>query len=392
MKKHVFIVGSKGIPAKYGGYETFVEYLTARQKDSMIQYHVACKITSKKNVKTRFVYNGADCFDVYVPQIGPAQAIYYDVAAIKKSLKYVKENNIQGPIFYILACRIGPFMSKLTKEIHRVGGTVYVNPDGHEWLRAKWSYPVRRYWKASERLMVKYADFLICDSKNIEKYIQSSYPEYHPNTTFIAYGAEVTKSKLSDSDAQIVDWLKKYNIKPHEYYLIVGRFVPENNYKTMINEFMKSTSTRDLVIITNVEHNSFYAQLKKDTHFDSDARIKFVGTVYDADFLKKIRELAFAYMHGHSVGGTNPSLLEALASTKVNLLYDIGFNHEVGEQGALYWNLDDGNLAALINRADSLSAEKIEKLSKIAQNRIREEYSWQHIVNRYETLLTSRRG
>lgn len=117
----------------------------------------------------------------------------------------------------------------------------------------------------------------------------------------------------------------------------MGRFVPENNYETMIREFMKSNSKKDFVLITNVEQNKFYDQLLKDTGFDKDPRVKFVGTVYDQELLKYIRENAFAYFHGHEVGGTNPSLLEALASTKLNLLLDVGFNREVGENGAIYW-------------------------------------------------------
>lgn len=335
----MFIVGSKGIPANYGGYETFVEELTAKQVDRDIKYHVACKVTDKTKMEPeRFEHNGAYCFNVFVPNIGPAQAIYYDIVALNQSIKFATEHQIVQPVFYILACRIGPFMAGIARRIHQIGGIVYVNPDGHEWLRAKWSKPVRQYWKYSEQLMVKHADLLICDSKNIEKYIQTTYAKYQPKTTFIAYGADVQRSSLADDDAKIIDWFKKFSIQANEYYLIVGRFVPENNYETMIREFMSSNSKKVLVIITNVEQNQFYEKLKQKTNFDQDSRIKFVGTVYDADLLGKIRELAYAYLHGHSVGGTNPSLLEALASTKLNLLYDVGFNREVGEDSALYWS------------------------------------------------------
>ena len=90
-------------------------------------------------------------------------------------MKYIKENKIKHPIVYIMACRIGPFMKKYYKEIHRLGGKVYLNPDGHEWMRAKWSAPVRKYWKMSEQMMVKYSDLDICDSLNIEKYIHEQY-------------------------------------------------------------------------------------------------------------------------------------------------------------------------------------------------------------------------
>ncbi|KJU73433.1 glycosyl transferase [Pediococcus damnosus LMG 28219] len=384
MKKHVFIVGSKGIPANYGGYETFVEYLTKYRKDTDIHYHVACKSKNKSQNHCHFVHNNADCFNIYVPNIGPGQAIYYDVAALNYSIEYAKVHHILKPIFYILACRIGPFMSSIVKRVHAINGKVYVNPDGHEWMRAKWSVPVRKYWKLSERLMVKHADLLICDSKNIEKYIKSVYKNYKPKTIFIAYGSDVKKSELTDENPKVKKWLKKFNIKRKEYYLIVGRFVPENNYETMIQEFMHSTTKKDLIIITNVEHNKFFETLKSHTHFESDERIKFVGTVYDAELLKKVRELAFAYIHGHSVGGTNPSLLEALASTDINLLYDVGFNREVAQDGALYWGLKKNELSGLINSVDKLNGARTNELANNAKLQIKNRYSWQTVIEAYE--------
>lgn len=384
MERHVFIVGSKGIPANYGGYETFVEYLTKYRQNENIHYHIACKTKDKNKKYNHFVYNNADCFNVFVPNIGSAQAIYYDVAALNYSIKYAKEKKIKEPIFYILACRIGPFMKSLVKKIHALNGKVYINPDGHEWMRAKWSLLVRKYWKLSERLMVKNTDFLICDSKNIEVYIQTVYRRFSPKTTFIAYGSDAKKSVLSNDAPQLTNWFNKYNILPNMYYLIVGRFVPENNYETMICEFMKSSTKRDLIIITNVEQNKFFETLKKDTGFDSDSRIKFVGTVYDIELLKKIRELAFAYIHGHSVGGTNPSLLEALASTKINLLFDVGFNREVAANGALYWTKKNENLRQLIEKVEKLRVEEVVRLDNDSTDRITKLYSWNKIVSDYE--------
>lgn len=382
--ENVFIIGSKGIPGNYGGYETFVDKLTEYHNDvKEIKYHVACKGKDNKE----FTYHNARCFNVNVPNIGPAQAIYYDVVALSKCCAYIKKNNIEKAIVYILACRIGPVMKYYVKKIHKLGGQVFVNPDGHEWLRAKWSAPVRKYWKLSEKLMVKHADLLICDSVNIEKYIKESYLKYNLKTTFIAYGADFEKSKLSDDDEKLINWYKDKNLNAHNYYLVVGRFVPENNYKTMIKEFMKSNTTKDLVLITNVEKNKFYEKLKKETGFDKDSRIKFVGTVYDKELLKKIRENAYGYLHGHSVGGTNPSLIEALATTDLNLLYDVGFNREVAEDGALYWNLDKMNLANLIDECDKLEVSTIENLSKKAKERIRKEYTWEKIVGKYKNLF-----
>ena len=128
---NIFIIGSKGIPAKYGGFETFVEVLTKKRKNRKLKYHVACLSKDKKE----FEYNSARCFNIKVPNIGPAKAVYYDVVALKSSIKYIKENNIKNAIVYILACRIGPFIGHYKKILRKLGAKLYVNPDGHEWKR-----------------------------------------------------------------------------------------------------------------------------------------------------------------------------------------------------------------------------------------------------------------
>ena len=381
--QHVFIVGSKGIPGAYGGFETFVDKLTEyHQNHPHIRYHVACKDTENKE-KT---YHNARCFHIKVPNIGPAQAIWYDVAALRRCVKYIKANQIEKPIVYILACRIGPFMGYFVRQIHKLGGVCYVNPDGHEWLRSKWPAPVRKYWRISEKLTVKRADMLVCDSKNIEKYIQQSYVRYRPKTTYIAYGAETGDSVLADDDKKLRSWYAQNGLMPGDYYLVVGRFVPENNYETMLREFMKSKTRKHFAIITDVSEG-FLEELKQKTGFHTDPRIKFVGVVYDQQLLKKIRQNAWGYLHGHEVGGTNPSLLEALGSTKVNLLLDVGFNREVAEDTALYWTKEEGSLARLIGHADALSAEAVEALGRQAKNRIATAYSWQFISGEYEKLF-----
>lgn len=378
--RHVFIVGCKGIPAKYGGFETFVDELVTRKKSSDIQYHVACMDKAEQEA-----YNGAECFGVKVPNIGPAKAVLYDLKAIKEVAKIAKQDEIKDGVLYILACRIGPFMKYAVRGLRKRGFKIYVNPDGHEWMRAKWNALIKKYWKCSERLMVKNADLLICDSKNIEKYIKTEYAKYAPKTIFIPYGADVKKTTLDDKAKEVVDWYKKFDVKPKNYYLVVGRFVPENNYETIIREFMKSSTEKDLVIVTNVERNKFYDKLLKTTHFDKDSRIKFVGTVYNKELVKKIRENAFAYIHGHSVGGTNPSLLEALAATDVNILYDCGFNREVAEDGAWYFGKEGGKLTRIIDeneRTDFPKAKNI--MMEKNKKRIDDEYEWKKVVRNYE--------
>ena len=382
-KQHVFIIGSKGIPAQYGGFETFVEKLVEYQTDKDILYHVARMADDEE----RYEYNGAICFDVKVPNIGPAKAIYYDVAALDKCIKYCSRMHLKKPpVIYILACRIGPFIGAYKKRIQRSGGVLLVNPDGHEWKRSKWSPPVRKYWKISEKLMVRSADLLVCDSKKIEEYIRKDYSQYSPRTTYLSYGCDITPSSLSDDSEQFLSWLKEKGLSAGEYYLVVGRFVPENNVETIVREFMQSGTSRKLALITT-ENKKLFRELDDKLGFSRDERICFTGPVYDQELLKKIREKAFAYLHGHSVGGTNPSLLEALGSTKLNLLLGVGFNREVGGNAALYWTSKKGSLSELIETADQMSDAKIDVYGLLAKRRIEDSYRWESIVSQYQDLF-----
>ncbi len=405
--QHVFLVGAKSLGA-YGGYETFINKLTEyHQNEPLIKYHVACKANGDGCMdpyktegaeiinEKEFTYHNAHCFRIKIPsKLGPAQAIYYDVAALKECCNIIKKEKIEHPIVYIMACRIGPFMKKYYKKIHKLGGKVYINPDGHEWMRAKWSAPVRKYWKISEQMMIKYSDLAICDSINIEKYIHECYDGKgingaDPKTTYIAYGAETRKSLLADDDKKLLAWYEKHGLSVKNYYLVVGRFVPENNYEVMIREFMQSDTKCDFALITNV-NDKFLEELESRLHFKNDPRIKFVGTVYDQELLMKIRENAYAYFHGHEVGGTNPSLLEALSSTEINLLLDVGFNREVAEDGALYWKKNKGELSALINYVEMLEQNELNDLGNTAKKRISEMYAWKYICDTYIKVFLQR--
>lgn len=401
-KKHCFIIGAKCI-GQYGGYETFVKKLLEYiPSDGKFQFHVASKANGdgymkaeklngiKRISNNELEYCGARIFLIRVPEkIGAAQAIYYDLKALKKCCIYITEKQIKNAAVYILACRIGPFMQKYVKELHSLGAKLYVNPDGHEWMRTKWPPIVRRYWKESEKLMVKAADTVICDSINIEKYIQSKYMQYNPKTLYIAYGTDVMVSGLSDCEPQYVEWLRQWDLQDGQFYISVGRFVPENNFEVMIREFMNCKSQKDFAIITT-DNPKYMKSLEQKLHFSSDKRIKFVGTVYDQKLLRKIRERAYGYLHGHEVGGTNPSLLEALGSTQLNLLLDVRFNREVAEDAGLYWSKEFNSLTSLIHKTEQLKEPEIAAYERAAKKRIQEAYSWEFIADKYRQLFNSR--
>lgn len=405
--QHVFIVGAKCLGA-YGGYETFINKLTEyHQHCRKIKYHVACKANGdgamdetkvscvtdvQKNSRGEtksFTYHNARCFKIRVPNIGPAQAVFYDLAALWKCCRYIEEHQIPHPIVYILACRIGFFTPFFYRWIKRLGGTLFINPDGHEWMRTKWNRLIRKYWKFSEQIMVCRSDLVVCDSVNIEKYIRRSYAGKGPHaadpaTTYISYGAEINET--TPNEAPLREWYAKHGLSPKSYYLIVGRFVPENNYETMIREFLASSSTRSLVIIANA-NEKLQKELEAKLRYHSDPRICFAGTVYDQEILAGIRKNAFAYLHGHEVGGTNPSLLEALGATDLSLLLDVPFNREVADHAALYWTKEPHALADLINACDRMEADEISRYAVQAKKRIREHYSWQYIADQYLQLF-----
>ena len=150
---------------------------------------------------------------------------------------------------------------------------------------------------------------------------------------------------------------------------------------------MKSQTQRDLLIVCNHQGNAYFEELRQKTNFDQDERIKFVGTVYDQELLKYIRNQAFAYIHGHEVGGTNPGLLEALAQTDLNLVLDVDFNRQVAKGTAFYWQKTDASLVALIDQVD-MKAD-FSQLGQAAKENMKENYTWEKIVGEYEELFLS---
>ncbi|TLQ15124.1 beta 1-4 rhamnosyltransferase Cps2T [Lactococcus raffinolactis] len=375
--QHVFIIGSRGLPAQYGGFETFVDELVSHQQSDQIKYHVAN--LSKGASGKHSDYKTADVFDIKARHFGPANVIFYDRDAINYALSYIKENKIMNPIFYVLGNTLGAFIGHYAKKIHKIGGKLLVNPDGLEWKRSKWVKPIQMYLKFSEQKMAKIADLIISDNQGIEDYLKAEYGDV--TSTVIAYGTNPAARDMAID----MTWFDAQEVKLKDYYLVVGRFVPENNYEAIIQNFMASDTTRDLVIITNHQGNPYFDKLREITGFEQDKRVKFVGTVYDKETLTAIRQQAFAYIHGHAVGGTNPGLLEAMGATDLNLVYDVSFNRNVALDSALFWQLD--NLTALIAQAEKLETLEITRLAEQARAIIAEKYTWERIVAQYERLF-----
>ncbi|NYS48863.1 DUF1972 domain-containing protein [Streptococcus danieliae] len=378
----VYLIGSRGLPAKYGGFETFVQELVTRKQDPRIVYHVAC--LSDEGSYQHFDFQGTDCFTICPPQLGPARVIAYDTMALHYALKLAEASVSDKPVFYILGNTMGPLIRFFIKRIHRLGGRLLINPDGLEWRRTKWPKPVRAYLKLAERVMAQQADLVVADNPGIASYLDETYGSL-PVTT-IAYGTDLEASNLATDSTDFQAFLKEWDLLAGDYYLIVGRFVAENNYETMLREFMQTASQRPLVLVCNYQGSAYFERLRQQTGFDQDPRIRFVGTVYDQDLLKKIRQEAYAYLHGHEVGGTNPGLLEALAQSDVNLVLGVDFNRLVAEDTALYWTKEPGDLVSLLEKIDT---KRPSHLGEEAKKRMREFYSWEKIVKDYEGVFNA---
>ena len=405
--RHVFIIGAKGLGG-YGGFETFVRKLAEYRPDTAeggrtrIIYHICCKENGygsydehlMKHVrelgKKDFSYCGVHCHKIHIPEIGAAQAVLYDLFSLLWAVRMSIRHRLHGPVFYILSCRLGIVIDVLSWFIHLFGGALYLNPDGHEWMREKWSPAIRKYLKFSESRMVRCADRVICDSEAIEAYIREEYGLTKERTAFIPYGAELP-SVLVEPEAgeRAVQWLSRHGLKPEEYYLMISRLVPENSYERIIREFLQSSSSRKLLMITT-ENPKLKKELERKLHYSEDPRILFADAVYDDPMLNAVRKNAYGYIHGHTVGGTNPGLLEAMAHSGFCLVLDVPFNRETAGDSALYWTGEEGCLSGLIDSADKMKPEQIQKIRTAVKERIRKKYPWEAIAASYDNVFQYR--
>lgn len=375
---HIFIIGSRGYKAKYGGWETFVTKLVSNYDDKNTIFHISglSDVTDKLDNKiTENIIT--DYFNVN--KKGGVQMLLCTIKAFNYYVKYIKEENITNTYIYILGLKLGPLLIFNKNKLKKLGITTIVNPDGLEHERSKWSYPVKKYFLLSERWMLKNSDIIICDAKGIKEYIDNKYPNQKNKTIYIAYGTD--KVDLSQENEEKV--LLKYNLTKENYILMVGRFVPENNYELVIKEYINSDIKKDLIIISNISSSNYYNEILEKTNCLKDKRIKFIDGVYDEKKLSIIRKNALAYIHGHSVGGTNPSLLEALSLTKLNILYDVNFNKDVGLDSCLYFK-EEGTLTSILNSIEKYDRNK---LGNKAKTIIERNYTWKIIVNKYKKIF-----
>ncbi|MFY9748283.1 MAG: DUF1972 domain-containing protein [Acidobacteriaceae bacterium] len=359
--KKIAILGTRGIPARYGGFETFAEYLATRLADRGVDVTVFCPSVSRKSNDT---YKGVTLRFVRFPNAGKYSEMIWDGKC------YCVARRGYDVVYMLgLAGAYAAWVPRL------FGTEVWVNTDGIEWKRTKFNWPQRAYLALAEAFSALFATRIIADAAAIATYLRRRYPGLRRIST-IAYGADLPASK---PDQNLID---QWHLQADGYYIVVCRLEPENHLREMIEGFEQSGSALPLIILGNIENPNPYVQKLLD---HSGPRVRFIGTVYDKDVLAALRFYSRAYLHGHSVGGTNPSLLEAMACSNLIIAHDNPFNREVLRNCGFYFKTPS-DLAATVNLIDAGQSDS-DTLRLCAVTQIRDRYRWDQIAEAYLDLL-----
>ena len=355
------IVGTRGIPARYGGFETFAERLAVGLVARGVDVTVVCPRSAGPR-PTRYRGVRLD----YVPACGggTAATLLYDLLSLWRACW-------RSDVVYMLG-----YASSVFCILPRLlGREVWINMDGLEWKRSKWRGLPRLWLRFTEAVACLVATRLIFDSAAVARNVLARHSRRGPSTV-IAYGADVERER---PDADVIDEL---GLAEGEYYLAVCRFEPENQVREIVEAYRASSCTRPLVLVTN-DVESPYA---RETRALEDERVRFVGSVYEPDRLFALRAGCRAYVHGHTVGGTNPSLLESMACGVPVLAHDNPFNREVlGEAGR--WFASPRELTTVFDAVETLPAGSCRREGAAARDRVLERYTWDAIVEAYGELL-----
>lgn len=357
-KKKVAIIGTVGLPANYGGFETMVNYLTLN-KNSEFFFTVYCQKTG--NNEPLKEYN--NCKLVYLPfKANGAQSIVYDVVSIIKS--WFKFDTLL--ILGTPGCFIIPIL-KLIKKTKTV-----VNFGGLEWKRDKWPPLIRWYLRFTEKIAMKYATVIVADNQHFCNYIKS---EYQKESVLIEYGGDHTSTIQPTSEM-----LEKYPFLTDEYDVSVSRAQPDNNLHLVLEAY-KRTPHRKIVLISNYNKFEYGRELKEK--YKGYPNLILQDAIYDLHELDTIRSNAQIYVHSHSFCGTAPSLVEAMNLQLPIIAFDTETNHFTTEEKAMYFK-DENELADILSH---LSSEWIhlnkKQMKDIAYNR----YRWDRISELYASVF-----
>ncbi|ODS61643.1 MAG: hypothetical protein ABS37_14410 [Acidovorax sp. SCN 65-108] len=362
----IALLGARGIPASYGGFETFAEQLSIRLVERGHEVTVYAE-TSESSVEDIF-YQGVRVRHKRRPRWGAASVLAYDCACLWDARRG-----------YDLVYMLGYGAAWACWWPRVFGVPVWINVDGLEWARSKWGRAARIYLRCMEWVASRVATRLIADAEAIAQRFRETYPKGAPSS-FIAYGAELVQDR--DVDPSV---LSAWGLKPRRYMLVVARPEPENHILEIVQGYEMHGGDWPLVIVGDVSGASAYQQLLREHASD---RVRFVGGIYDTGQLASLRVHAACYLHGHSVGGTNPSLLEALACGNWVIAHDNPFNREVARDAADYFATPE-QLARSLDLVVGQSDAMLPQRSQRARDIVSEHYTWDGIADAYEALMHS---
>ncbi len=346
------------MPNFHGGFEQYAEYLSK----ALVQrgHEVSVYNSHTHPYKERFWY-GVEILRQYDPEdvIGTPGQFIYDLNCILDARK----RNFD--IIYQLGYNSNAIWHKLLPR----ESVIVTNMDGLEWKRAKYSKPVQHFLRFSEKLAAKSSDYLIADSKGIQDYLKS---KYNRESTFIPYGANLHQTPDLEK-------VSNFELMPYDYDMLIARFEPENNIEMILKGFSDTTVDRSFVVIGN--YFTPYGQYIRESF--TDDRIKFLGKIYDIEILNNLRHFSNLYFHGHSVGGTNPSLLEAMASNGLICAHENVFNKSVLGSDGYYFD-DATTVSDLV-----MHVNKSEDCVMLQNNRLKIQtlYNWPKVVDMCEKFM-----
>lgn len=356
----IAIIGTRGIPNHYGGFEQFAEYIAPMLARS--NYHVTVYCSSNHPFKEH-LWHGVHLEHMNDPEknMGAFGQFIYDLNCILHARKQQ----------YDIILQLGYTSSSIWGWLLPPKSIIITNMDGLEWKRSKYSSPVQFFLKKAEAWAVNRSHYLISDSLGIQDYILHKYKK---NSTFIAYGAIPFNTPNPYE-------IEKFGLNAGEYNILIARMEPENNIETILKASKNNENSKRLIVVGNYETTQFGQEMYQK--YNSN-KITFTGAIYDIQTLNNLRYYSHLYFHGHSVGGTNPSLLEAMASNCTIVAHDNIFNRSVLGNEAYYFksHLDLSSIIADIpnkNLLEHMIKSNLEKITAI--------YSWENIYSKLDTLF-----
>lgn len=355
----IAIFGTRGIPNYYGGFEQFAEYLSL----GLIERgHKVTVYNSHVHPFQENEWKGVEIVHCYDPEdkIGTAGQFIYDLNCIRDLRKRK----------FDIILQLGYTSSSVWGWLLPQDTVVTTNMDGLEWKRTKYSTRVQKFLLWAEKLGVKYSDHLISDSIGIQDYLIEKYGKL---STFIPYGAHVF-----ESPQQAV--LNEFDLEPYNYDLLIARLEPENSIEVILDGVARAGIDRKFLVIG--KHETAYGEYLKEK-YRGNARILFLGGIYNIEKLDSIRYYSNLYFHGHTVGGTNPSLLEAMASESLVCANRNPFNQYILGEDALYFFTAE-DVAEVLTQTNKHDV-RFQKMVKKNIEKIKETYAWEKIVDQYES-------